>query len=176
MPVRSLRLPEELWRRLEAATAEVNRHRRRRVSVPAETGDTHQCHGPGKNSSAPIGISRRGRDISISSVIRALLERALNEPGDALNFDAKIPRPPRVIRNQKAKLAAAQAEREAADLFRKVSDAVDRLQIQPAEFASAVGGNRSDVEQFYHRGTLPEGDATPLIARIRNWLNAQSPC
>lgn len=142
MPVRSMRLPDALWLRLEATTAEVNRRRRRRIST--------------------------------SSVIRALIERALDEPGDALDFDAKISRPTRVVQSQKVKRAAANAERELGDLFKDVSDAVDRLQLTPAEFARAVGGNRRDLERFYHRGAFPDSDAMPFISRIQEWLLVQA--
>lgn len=138
MPVRSVRLPDVLWRRLEAALAQANRDRRRKVSM--------------------------------SSVLRALLEKALDEPGGTFDFDAKIARPDRVHRDRAAKLAAAQAETDASSLWEQVSEVSDRLEMTPVEFATAVGGDRHEAMLFYHRGALPEGDVLPFVGRVRTWL------
>lgn len=113
---------------------------------------------------------RRRRRLGTSSVIRALLTYALDNPGDALNFEAKLFKPARTKQLQAAKLSTLRAEQDSVNLFREVFELVERLQMTPAGFAKAVGGNRHDLGQFYHRGTLPEGDTVFLVTKIREWL------
>lgn len=141
MPVRSLRLPQTLWQRLEAARMEVNRGRR--------------------------------RPVSLSTVIRALLERGLAQPG-ALDLDAKIVRPDRILRERTAKLAAAKSADDARALFRQASDRIDEMQLTPPLFAAAIGGNRREAEAFYYRGELPASEPLEFLKRVQSWL-AQDP-
>jgi hypothetical protein len=114
---------------------------------------------------------RRRRHLGISSILRALIERALDFPGDALEFDAKVVRPDRIYRDRAAQRIAAAAASEAVDLFRRVSDVVERRQLTPLEFFAELGGDRRDAEHFYHRGALPEGDSKPLLDRVKEWLH-----
>lgn len=138
MSVRSVRLPDALWRRLEAVCATLNHGRRK-----------------------PVGVS---------SVVRALLERGLNDPGDALDFDGKVVRPERAIRARAARLRAGEQEREVAELHRAVERVVDRLEMTPLAFARALGGDRFVAQRFLQSGVPPDGDAAPFLERVRAWV------
>lgn len=149
MRIRSVRLPDALWERLEAARAEAARR-------------------------ADAARGRR-RPVPVASVIRALLEHGLERPGDALDLHAKAIRPAGVLRRRAEDLAATRAAAQARDLFTRASEAVDRLRLTPLEFARRVGGNRRDAEKFYFSGALPEGDPRPLLDRVGEWLAASAP-
>ena len=144
MPVRSLRLPQALWQRLEVTCAEVNRGRR--------------------------------RPVSLSTVIRALLERGLAQPG-ALDLDAKVVRPDRIFRERAAKLAATKAADDARELFRQAADRIDEMQLTPPLFVAAIGGDRREAEAFYFRGELPASEPLEFLKRVQSWLarTAQDP-
>lgn len=138
MSVRSVRLPDVLWGRLEEVCATLNHGRRK-----------------------PVGVS---------SVVRALLERGLNDPGDSLDFDGKVMRPERAIRARAARLRAGEQERVVAELHRAVERLVDRLEMTPLAFARALGGNRIAAQRFLQTGAPPDGDSAPFLERVRVWI------
>jgi hypothetical protein len=114
---------------------------------------------------------RRVRRISMSSILRALLERGLEDPGRAFEFGARIYRPERARKAVAELRAEAQAQQSAATLRERVNAAIDRLQLTPAAFAAAVGGDRRAAEKFYHAGQLPDSNAAELVDRLREWLS-----
>lgn len=148
MRIRSVRLPDALWERLDAARADAARR------ADAERG--------------------RPRPVPVATVIRALLERGLEHPGDALDLHAKAIRPAGALRRRAEGLAAARTAEEARDLFSRVTAAVDRLRLTPLEFALGVGGHRRDAEKFYFSGALPQGDPRAFLDRVGEWLAAST--
>ncbi|CAO3401298.1 hypothetical protein [Azospirillum palustre] len=80
------------------------------------------------------------KPVGASSKIRALLERTLDDPGDALDFDGKVVQPEGSIRA--AHLKTGEWEREVAELHRAVERVVERLEMTPLALAQALGGDR----------------------------------
>ena len=82
----------------------------------------------------------RRKPVGASSKICALLERTLDDPGDALDFDGKVVQPECTIRA--AHLKTGEWEREVTELHRAVERVVERLEMTPRALAQALGGDR----------------------------------
>lgn len=107
--------------------------------------------------------------VSLSSVVRVLLEQALaaNLP---IDFEGDVVRPPRIYRDRAAKLAKSNAQIEAPTIFRKANDLFEVHAITPPIFHAAIGGERADAQRFFHAGKLPEQDAAGFLERVKAWI------
>ena len=112
----------------------------------------------------------RARRVSMSSVMRALLERGLEDPGPALDFGARVYRPERAAQARAALQAETYAQRSASLLRDRVNAAVDRLQVDAGGIRGCCRRRPAQCGKIDHSALLPDHNAAELVDRVSEWL------
>ena len=115
----------------------------------------------------------RRKPLSVSTIIRELIEIGLRESSEVLFQPRKDPTEYNRHDTAEKSSPGSDIAAHAFEVFQQFGDFAEKSGITPRIFFEAVGGDRSETYEFFFTGRLPAQNGPIFLERVERWLKAR---